>query len=126
MENKRIVLFHNQYRQIIYKPHSNTLILHWYGNVPESEQMSHIDYMQELIKIYDVDHIEVHTKKAKFASLKPTRLFIENVLKKVYEQGGKTFTLIQKPIRNQIFVINAYLNALKALGINMRFKMIAV
>ena len=71
-------------------------------------------------------HIEVHTKKAKFLSLKPTRIFIENVLAKIHEQGGKTFTLIQKPIKNQVFVLKAYLNALKAMGINMQFNWVTV
>lgn len=126
MKSNRIKLFHNKYRQIMYVPETKTLTLYWNGFVPESEQLAHIQYMQELIKIYEIEHIEMHTKKAKFASLKPVRIFIENVLKKVYDKGGKTFTIIQKPIKNELFVMNAYLNAIKSLGINMEFKMVTV
>ena len=124
MKNSRIKLYHNQYRQIFYAKETQTLIIYWHGNVPDNEQLRHIDYMQELIKIYTIRHIEAHTKKARFLSLKPTRIFLEKVLTKIYQQGGRTFTLIQKPMKNQLFVMNAYLNAIRSLGINMEFKLI--
>lgn len=126
MKEGRIKLLHNKYRQIFYAYGSKTVSIHWHGNVSESEQLKQINYMQELIKIYDVEHIEMHTKKARFISLRPTRIFFENVLKKVYEQGGKTFTIIQKPIKNQLFVLNAYMNAIRSMGINMDLKLITV
>ena len=126
MNKSRIKIFHNQYRQIFYKPFSATLIVHWYGQIPDDEQLHHIELLQEILKIYSVEHIEIHTKKARFASLKPVRVFIEKVLKKVYDQGGKTITIVQRPIKNQLFVINAYINALRGLGINMEFRMVTI
>lgn len=126
MKKSRNKLYHNQYRQLFYNHEEKRLFIYWYGKVPEEEQYKNIDYLNELIKIYDIEHVEVYTKKAKFLSLRPTRLFIEKTLKRIFEQGGKTFTLFQKPIKNQQFFMNAYLTAIRSLGINMQFKMVTV
>ena len=124
MAANSIKLFHNQNRLIQYFPQDRKLKIHWFGTITEDEQDKNIEFLQELVKIYDIDHIEVHARKAKFNSLKHTRLFIEMVLKKIYEQGGRTLTIFQRPIQNMLFVFNAYVNALNELGIRMNFKII--
>lgn len=125
MEAQRIQLFHNQYRHIVYFPDSKRLVTYWFGEVPEEEQLRFLDYLQEAIKIYEIDHFEVNTKKVKSISLSPMRQFMERVLTKAYQQGAKSLTMIQKSINNEAFVLNAYVNALRSYGIRMKFQIVA-
>lgn len=119
MSKKKITLFHNNYRQLFYKPRTKTMVLHWYGDIPEEEQLKHIEYMKELIKEYEIDHMQVYVRKAKFLSLKPIRTFFEQVLTRINHRGGKSFTLFLKPVNNLPFLVQAYKNALKSMGITM-------
>ena len=66
MKKSRVKLYHNQHRQIFYSEESKTLNIYWHGKVPEEEQLKNIEFTEELIKVFNVEHIEVHTKKAKF------------------------------------------------------------
>ncbi len=125
MDENQIQLFHNRYRHVIYFPKSKKLLTVWLGDVPESEQLDNIEYLQELIKVYEVEHFVINTNKVKSISLRPMRLLIERFLLKAYQRGAKTFTLIQKGVKREAFVINAYLNALKSYGIGMKFEIVA-
>ena len=122
MKGKRIQLFHNKYRHLIYWPSCKTLVIHWIGEVPEEEQYTNILYLQELLKLYEVDHIKVNSKKAKSISFRPLRTFMEKVLKQVSMQGGKTVTFIQRKIENEAFVLSAYKNALRGYGIDLKLE----
>lgn len=122
MSKKQITLFHNNYRQLFYQPQSKTMILHWYGKVPEKEQLAHIEFMKELVSLYEIEHMEVYITKAKFLSLKPIRAFFEQVLTKISHKGGKSFTLILRPAKNLSFLLQAYKNALKSMGVTMEFQ----
>lgn len=124
MKAGRVKLFHDKYRQVQYVPETKTLIVHWYGSIPDEEQLKHFEWMTELLKIYEIHHLEVFVRKARFLSLRPTRIFIETVLKQLYMKGAQTLTIFQRPMENEEFVKKAYRNAIEALGINMRMRLV--
>lgn len=92
--------------------------------MPESEQPEYIDYLRKLIDVFEVEHFVINTRKVKSISLRPTRLLIEKFLLGAYQRGAKTFTIIQKSVEKEFFVVNAYLNALRSYGIGMKFEIV--
>ena len=119
-----IKLFHNSYRHVNYFPIEKKLVTTWFGQIPEKEYIEYIDYINEVIRIYDVKHFVINTKKAKSHFLMPSRSFIENTLTKACLKGAKTLTLIQKRFGNSGFMRTAYLSAMESYGIHMEVEVI--
>ena len=119
-----IKLFHNNYRHVNYFPAQKKLVTNWFGQIPEKEYLEYIDYTNEVIRIYDVKHFVINTKKAKSHFQMPSRSFIENILTKAYLKGAETLTLIQKKFGNSLFMKNAYQSAMESNGIHMEVEVI--
>lgn len=116
----KIVLLLSKYKQVIYFPYRKTLLTIWYGKITEEEHDEHIEYLNELIDIYEVKHLVIDTKKAKSHFFKPSLKFIENVLNKAIQKGMEKLTMVQKQFGNSQFVERAYQKAIGSYNLGVQ------